>query len=301
MNDITTIVISRTRGNDPSRETLEGEIVAALDGRTDVRVILAPHLYDAAPDGPVLKELRACPGNLIIVAWLYPRATHWLLDANDVKGTMGATSFSLAEKSTTIDVAPKDRKTGRTIWCLDFRGHETSEPLLREIEQLLGDQVATDAERSSTANTATLASTVEEQTKMRWYPLIDYGRCKNCMECLNFCLFGVFGVDEEGQLFIEQPDACRDGCPACSRVCPSHAIIFPHHNDPAVAGDPKASTDGFNTNLVQLLGPSNPLDIAAAERDRALAEKAEDKATQDSPTRKDALDELVDDLDEMEL
>src|SRR6266581_4822583 len=30
-----------------------------------------------------------------------------------------------------------------------------------------------------------------------WFPVIDYDRCTNCMQCLSFCLFGVYGVDEQ--------------------------------------------------------------------------------------------------------
>ena len=66
--------------------------------------------------------------------------------------------------------------------------------------------------------------------------MIDYTRCTNCMECLDFCLFGVYGVDKLDTILIEQPDNCRKGCPACSRVCPENAIIFPQHKTPAIAG-----------------------------------------------------------------
>ncbi|MEX2027158.1 MAG: ferredoxin family protein, partial [Pirellulaceae bacterium] len=34
---------------------------------------------------------------------------------------------------------------------------------------------------------------IEESPERRWYPVIDYGRCTNCMECIDFCLFGVYG------------------------------------------------------------------------------------------------------------
>ncbi|HRQ88427.1 MAG TPA: ferredoxin family protein, partial [Bacteroidia bacterium] len=27
-----------------------------------------------------------------------------------------------------------------------------------------------------------------------WFPVIDYDRCTNCMQCLSFCLFDVYGV-----------------------------------------------------------------------------------------------------------
>ena len=28
-----------------------------------------------------------------------------------------------------------------------------------------------------------------------WFPVIDYDRCTNCMQCLSFCLFDVYGVE----------------------------------------------------------------------------------------------------------
>src|SRR5262249_47932369 len=63
----------------------------------------------------------------------------------------------------------------------------------------------------------------------RWYPVIDYGRCTNCLECLDFCLFGVYGVDSLERILVENQDQCKKGCPACSRVCPQQAIIFPEY------------------------------------------------------------------------
>ncbi|KKK80613.1 hypothetical protein LCGC14_2821760, partial [marine sediment metagenome] len=62
-------------------------------------------------------------------------------------------------------------------------------------------------------------------------------------------------------------------------------------------GDPTAPSDGFNTGLVQLLGTPGPVDVAAAERDRALSEEAKT----DEPAEKGELDRLVDELDEMDL
>ena len=31
-----------------------------------------------------------------------------------------------------------------------------------------------------------------------WFPVIDYDRCTNCMQCLTFCLFDVYGVRRQG-------------------------------------------------------------------------------------------------------
>lgn len=79
-----------------------------------------------------------------------------------------------------------------------------------------------------------LAATVGE----RWYPVIDRDRCVGCRACLQFCLFGVYEVDDAGQVVVAQPDKCKPGCPACSRICPEGAIIFPLSDEPAIAGAP---------------------------------------------------------------
>jgi len=71
-----------------------------------------------------------------------------------------------------------------------------------------------------------------------WFPVIDYDRCVNCLQCLGFCLFGVYGVDEQGHVRVQQPDHCKTLCPACARVCPEAAILFPKHSAAAINGDP---------------------------------------------------------------
>ncbi|MHB1309053.1 MAG: 4Fe-4S dicluster domain-containing protein, partial [Limisphaerales bacterium] len=62
-----------------------------------------------------------------------------------------------------------------------------------------------------------------------WFPVIDGDRCTNCMQCLSFCLFGVYGVDEAKNIQVQNHDNCKTNCPACSRVCPEAAIIFPKY------------------------------------------------------------------------
>ncbi|MFH1418556.1 MAG: ferredoxin family protein [Planctomycetota bacterium] len=72
---------------------------------------------------------------------------------------------------------------------------------------------------------------------MPWFPVIDYDLCTNCKQCLSFCLFGVFGVDADGNVEVRNPDKCKTRCPACSRVCPSVAIVFPKYDKRPVNGD----------------------------------------------------------------
>lgn len=166
---------------------------------------------------------------------------------------------------------------------------------------------------------------MDEHPQRRWYPVIDYSRCTNCMECIDFCLFGVYGVDRGETILVEQPDNCRKGCPACSRVCPENAIMFPQHKTPAIAGAP-VDAGGFKIDLSKLFGaPERDEDpVAAAARERneqlILAGRAavefnpanpESAAVEtpslvetiaSKPERKpDAIDSLLDQLDVLDL
>jgi NAD-dependent dihydropyrimidine dehydrogenase PreA subunit len=69
-----------------------------------------------------------------------------------------------------------------------------------------------------------------------WFPVIDYDRCIGCKQCLNFCLFGVFAPSEQGKVIVANPQNCKTNCPACARVCPQVAIIFPKFPDAPING-----------------------------------------------------------------
>lgn len=68
-----------------------------------------------------------------------------------------------------------------------------------------------------------------------WYPVIDPLRCTNCGQCADFCLFGVY---EKSDSFprVVHPQGCKNNCPACARICPSTAIIFPKYKDGGAIG-----------------------------------------------------------------
>jgi Pyruvate/2-oxoacid:ferredoxin oxidoreductase delta subunit len=76
-----------------------------------------------------------------------------------------------------------------------------------------------------------------------WFPVIDYDRCTNCMQCLSFCLFGVYGADEEKRIQVQNNDNCKTNCPACSRVCPEAAIMFPKYKAGPINGDVVSDAD----------------------------------------------------------
>ncbi len=132
-----------------------------------------------------------------------------------------------------------------------------------------------------------------------WFPVIDYSRCTNCMQCLSFCLFDVYGVSADNKIQVQNNDNCKTNCPACSRVCPEVAIMFPKYNSGPINGDEVNETDAsrekIKVDISSLLGG----DIYAALKDRSAAarsrfskERSPDKALDE---RKRCLTKLVGD------
>lgn len=68
-----------------------------------------------------------------------------------------------------------------------------------------------------------------------WYPIIDKERCTECGKCMDFCLFGVYS-SENGHIKVVKPENCKNNCPACARICPSRAIIFPKYDKSPING-----------------------------------------------------------------
>ena len=110
----------------------------------------------------------------------------------------------------------------------------------------------------------------EEQNE-RWYPVLDYELCTSCQQCLDFCLFGVYELQDD-KVVVANPGKCKPGCPACARVCPQKAVMFPHYEkDQTIAG------------------------VLPKE------EKAQPCCCCANSSTEDSIDELISDLDELEL
>lgn len=90
-----------------------------------------------------------------------------------------------------------------------------------------------------------------------WFPVIDYGRCVNCKQCMNFCLFGVYVLSQDDKVEVQNPTHCKTNCPACARICPQTAIIFPKHDGSPINGDEptneNAAGEKTQVNLNELL------------------------------------------------
>ena len=131
---------------------------------------------------------------------------------------------------------------------------------------------------------ATLAATIERKPDAPsgpapaawkpWFPVIDYSRCTNCMQCLSFCLFDVYGVSAESRIQVQHQSNCKTDCPACSRVCPEVAIMFPKYRHGPINGEEVMADDvrreAMKVDISALLGG----DVYAMLRDRSVKAKS---------------------------
>src|SRR5688572_27404833 len=83
------VVIAQAPGKNPNKRQLEEDIAAQLLIENIADVSLVPHLNDLASDDSGSLWLRSVPGDVVVLAWLYPRATHWILDRMGIKGREG--------------------------------------------------------------------------------------------------------------------------------------------------------------------------------------------------------------------
>jgi NAD-dependent dihydropyrimidine dehydrogenase PreA subunit len=347
-----TVVVSQAPGKHPAKRSLEESVVAALLMEPGLEVSVVPNLYDLGPDHTGRLFLGAVRGDLVVLSWLYPRAAFWLLDRDGIQGHFGETKLKppadddaddtpaepAAEKPAAIGAA--GTLPDRHIYTLDLRDANRPEPFVAEIRRIaaecrdrraaaaqakpanspailqLGLAVSNPRADAAEVPPAFAAFTPEAllaPANRRWYPVIDYSRCTNCLECLDFCLFGVYGVDSLERIVTENQDQCKKGCPACSRVCPQQAIIFPEYKSAAIAGAETGAVGGLKIDLSRLFGgdAADAVGTAVAERDRELLNDGRSavgaavglaKRQADRPAApKDDLDRLVDDLDALGL
>lgn len=110
-----------------------------------------------------------------------------------------------------------------------------------------------------------------------WFPVIDRDRCTDCLKCLNFCLFGVYRKSAAGSIEVAQPANCKTHCPACARVCPSAAIMFPKYKPGPLSGGPFDASEGVPVSVD--IGALMKKDLRAALRARGRFSTAADEET----------------------
>jgi Pyruvate/2-oxoacid:ferredoxin oxidoreductase delta subunit len=134
---------------------------------------------------------------------------------------------------------------------------------------------------SDPAQTADFADQIRNELALErpgtwkpWFPVIDFARCTNCMQCLSFCLFDVYGVSASGGIEVRNQDNCKTECPACSRVCPEVAIMFPKYRHGPINGEDINTEDvrreAMKVDISALLGG----DVYSLLRDRSSRAKS---------------------------
>lgn len=108
-----------------------------------------------------------------------------------------------------------------------------------------------------------------------WFPVIDYARCKQCRQCLSFCLFGVYALSADGKVEVVNPRQCKNNCPACSRICPDVAIMFPKLPD---AESPLNGDEIGDETAIKARARINAGEILGADVHAALAKRREESA-----------------------
>jgi Pyruvate/2-oxoacid:ferredoxin oxidoreductase delta subunit len=157
---------------------------------------------------------------------------------------------------------------------------DDSDPVKVRMENITGvdwERIAATVEQARAENHAALHGEWKP-----WFPVIDYDRCTNCMQCLSFCLFGVYGVDAQSRIQVQNNDNCKTNCPACSRVCPEAAIMFPKYKAGPINGDRVSSADlqreKMKIDISALLGG----DVYQLLRDRSERAKSRFSKERDS-------------------
>ncbi len=214
-----------------------------------------PDLCEMAARGDArLRELAAEPS--LRIAACYPRAVKWLF---------AAAGAELPEAETRV---------------LNMRTKTADEVA----EGLIGDrqQEPHPAPKPDPAAAQALARSLDGSSNAAaggkpwkpWFPVIDYTRCTNCMQCLSFCLFDVYGVSADKKIQVQNETNCKTDCPACSRVCPEVAIMFPKYRHGPINGDEVAADDvrreAMKVDISALLGG----DVYSLLRDRSAKAKS---------------------------
>jgi len=177
--------------------------LATSDGRVE---IVADLCERAAARDPLLAEIASADDGPLHVVACYPRA---------VRGLFAFAGAPLPGSATVHNMRTDDAATILARLGLPARP----------------EAAATDPESFP-------AKAPEDW--IAWYPVLDEDRCVHCGQCMEFCLFGTYERDAEGRIRVANPAACKLHCPACARVCPKSAIIFPKFPD----GGPIAGTEG---------------------------------------------------------
>lgn len=250
--DVSKVLYCECAWTEVTPEATRRSVLAALEN-SGVELVAVPDLCKLAADhDPVLADLAQ--GENVAVVACYPRAVRWL--------------FHLAEAKLRPDAL-----------LLNMR-EESAEEITKK---LFGEDYVLDPEAQP------LNVPVKEGDWLPWFPVIDYDRCVDCKQCLSFCLFGAYAEGDDGVPIVFQPDACKTFCPACSRICPEAAIIFPKLKEKPLNGaevsDEKMVRTNAKVNVEQFLG-DDPYAALVERRKKAKTKLLKTRNTEQAETER---------------
>jgi NAD-dependent dihydropyrimidine dehydrogenase PreA subunit len=221
-------------------------------GDAGVEFEAVPDLCEMAARGDArLRELAADPS--LKIAACYPRAVKWLF---------AAAGADLPNAET------------RVLNMRTQSADEVATGLLGEAPLAAPSPPRSGSEGTTLAKSLEASAVPGSKPWKPWFPVIDYTRCTNCMQCLSFCLFDVYGVSADKKIQVQNQTNCKTDCPACSRVCPEVAIMFPKYRHAPINGDEVAVDDvrreAMKVDISALLGG----DVYSLLRDRSVKAKS---------------------------
>src|SRR5688572_23683137 len=140
-----TVVLSQAQGRNPARRALEESIAAALIMEPGLDVSIVPYLYDLGADHTGRLFLESVPGDMVVLAWMYPRAAFWLLDRDGIKGKLGESQLKSGDTTDEDDEDQEPEATKgigavnvpeRHIYCLDLRDHNNHATYVDEVRRI---------------------------------------------------------------------------------------------------------------------------------------------------------------------
>src|SRR3954453_9421076 len=93
-----TVVLSQAQGKNPTKRALEESIAAALILEPGLDVSIVPYLYDLHEGHTGRLFLESVSGDMVVLAWMFPRAAFWLLDRDGIKGHYGENHIEVKEE-----------------------------------------------------------------------------------------------------------------------------------------------------------------------------------------------------------
>lgn len=171
-----------------------------------------------------------------------------------------------------VAIACRPRSVGA---LLRFAGHDAAADTVEVLDLRASEPravLAALAGRPELPHAKATAVAPDEPSWVPWFPAIDRTRCTRCGQCASFCLFGVYSRDAGGDVTVTNPRGCKTGCPACARICPAAAIVFPRHDEPPFDGSEVADEEAVQARIRQysqeLLG-QDPYATLQARRQQA--------------------------------